>query len=464
MAALAIVATQEITMTAADRFDLTEGSILKKIILVAAPIMGTQFLQMAYNLTDIFWLGRVGSFAVAASGAAGMYMWLSMGFLLIGRMGAEIGVAQSIGRRDESAAMGFLRNALFVNLVLGALCASAFIFAPRLLAGFFPLEEKDILEDAAAYLRIIGFGIIPSFITGVIAGAYNAAGNSRTPFVLNSAGLICNVVLDPLFIFPLGMGIRGAAYATILSQLLVCVLMIIALKRFKNRPFNEFRVFSRLDGKITTAIFKFAVPIALESLAFCLLTMLSQRIEARFGAAAFATGRIGAQIESLTWLIGGGFSSALVAFVGQNYGAGKTERIDRGVKFSLILMGAWGIIIVIFFLVLGKHIFYIFLPDAEIVELGKHYLWIVSAAQIPMNLEAVWSGTFKGKGKTIPPSLVSIVANILKPVLGLILSRTDLGLYGVWAGIAVGDALRGVGLFIWHEFSRAKKSNGDFAA
>ncbi|MDR1250069.1 MAG: MATE family efflux transporter [Treponema sp.] len=445
-------------MTTAGRFDLTEGNILKKIILVAAPIMGTQFLQMAYNLTDIFWLGRVGSFAVAASGAAGMYMWLSMGFLLIGRMGAEIGVAQNIGRRDESAAMGFLRNALFVNLLLGALCASAFIVAPRLLAGFFPLEEKEILADAAAYLRIVGFGMIPSFITGVIAGAYNAAGNSHTPFVLNSIGLVCNVVLDPLFIFVLGMGIRGAAYATILAQLVVCVLMIIALKGFKNRPFKEFRFFSRLDSKIITTIFKLAVPIALESLAFCLLTMFSQRIEARFGAAAFATGRIGAQIESLTWLIGGGFSSALVAFVGQNYGAGKTERINKGVQFSLMLMGAWGAVIVVFFLILGKYIFYIFLPDPEIVELGKYYLWIVSAAQIPMNLEAVWSGTFKGKGKTIPPSLVSIMANILKPVLAFVLSRTTLGVYGVWAAIAAGDALRGLCLFIWHEFSKRPRS------
>jgi putative MATE family efflux protein len=441
------------------RLDLTEGSILKKIVLVAAPIMGTQFLQMAYNLTDIFWLGRVGSFAVAASGAAGMYMWLSMGFLLVGRMGAEIGVAQNIGRRDENAAMGFLRNALFVNLLLGALCATAFIAAPRLLVSFFPLEEKEILGDAAAYLRIVGFGMIPSFITGVIAGAYNAAGNSHTPFVLNSAGLICNVILDPVFIFILGMGIRGAAYATILSQLIVCVLMVLALKGFKNRPFKEFRIFSTLDSKIITTIFRLAVPIALESLAFCLLTMLSQRVEARFGAAAFATGRIGAQIESLTWLIGGGFSSALVAFVGQNYGAGKTERINRGVQFSLALMAAWGAVIVIFFVLLGKHIFYIFLPDSAIAELGKYYLWIVAAAQIPMNLEAVWSGTFKGKGKTIPPSLVSILANVLKPVLALVLSRTTLGVYGVWVAIAAGDALRGAGLFVWYEVS-GRRSGG----
>jgi putative MATE family efflux protein len=283
-----------------DNIDLTKGGILKKIILVAAPIMGTQFLQMAYNLTDMFWLGRVGSFAVAASGAAGMYMWLSMGFMIIGRMGAEIGVAQSLGKGDKNAAIDFLRNALFINLLLGVFCAAAFIIAAHPLVSFFPLEETYILDDAAAYLRIIGFGIIPMFITGVVTGAFNASGNSRTHFILNSVGLVCNVILDPFCILTLGMGIRGAAYATAFSQLLVCVLMLIAIKRFKDRPFEYFRFRFNPDKEKMAIILKWAVPIGLESLLFCFLSMLSQRIEARFGAAAFATGKIGGQIESLS--------------------------------------------------------------------------------------------------------------------------------------------------------------------
>jgi putative MATE family efflux protein len=449
-----------------DRFDLTEGSILKKIILVAAPIMGTQFLQMAYNLTDMFWLGRVGSFAVAASGAAGMYMWLAMSFLLIGRMGAEIGIAQSFGRGDKNSAIDFLRNALFINLLLGAFCTGSFVFAARPLISFFPLEETAVLDDAAAYLRIVGFGVIPMFITGVVSGAFNAAGNSRTPFILNSVGLVCNVILDPFCILTLDMGIRGAAYATVFSQMVVCALLLIAVKRFKGRPFEDFCFRCKPDKEKIAIILKWGVPVGLESLLFCFLSMLSQRIEARFGAAAFATGKIGGQIESLSWLIGGGFASAMVAFVGQNYGAGKTERISRAVKLSLSLMGIWGTMIVVLFCTAGKYIFLVFLPDSQIAELGRRYLWIVAAAQIPMNLEAVWSGTFKGKGKTIPPSLVSVAANVMKPVLGLILSQTSLGVYGVWAGIAVGDVLRGLCLFIWYQISevRRMKIHNSFAA
>jgi putative MATE family efflux protein len=433
-----------------DTFNLTEGSILQKIIVIAVPIMGTQFLQMAYNLTDMFWLGRVGSHAIAASGAAGMYMWLSMGFLLIGRMGAEIGVAQSLGKGDQTAALNFSRNSLCINLFLGILYGLVLIVAAQPLASFFPVGDKTVVNNAAAYLRIIGFGIVPAFMTGVISGTFYASGNSRTPFLLNGAGLFCNVILDPLCIMVFGMGIRGAAYATVFSQSLVALLMITAIKRFKNRPFENYPIRFRPEIKKIQAILKWSVPIGLESLFFCFLSMLCSRMQARFGAAAMAAERIGSQMESLTWLIGAGFGSALVAFIGQNYGAEKWDRIRKGVKLSLALMGGWGALIVVFFCTAGKQIFYIFLPDPNVAELGKRYLWILAICQIPMNMEAVFSGAFKGRGRTMPPSVASIVCNALKPIIAFFLSRTELGLYGVWAGIAAGDTLRGIWLGIWH--------------
>jgi Na+-driven multidrug efflux pump len=241
---------------------------------------------------------------------------------------------------------------------------------------------------------------------------------------------------------------------------MVACLMILAIKRSRNRPFETYRFRFRPERKKIVMILKWAVPISLESLVFCFLSMLCSRMEARFGAGAMAAGRIGATTESLTWMIGGGFGSALVAFIGQNYGAGKTERINRAVKLSLLLMGIWGALIVIFFYTAGKQVFYIFLPDREIAELGKYYLWILAACQLPMNLEAVCSGVFKGRGRTIPPSLVSIVANALKPILAWFLSRTSLGLFGVWAGISAGDTLRGIALIIWFAIDekRAKKA------
>lgn len=433
-----------------EQYSLTQGGVFKKLLMVAVPIMGTQALQMAYNITDMFWLGRVGSVAVAASGAAGMYMWLSFGFLIIGKMGAEIGISQAIGKGDHGEALVCFRHSLYISAALGLFCALGMILGSRVLAAFFPFREPALAEETAAYLGIIGWGMFPSFVSGVIASAFTATGNSRTPFILSAAGLVCNALLDPVCILVLGWGIRGAAAATVLSQLLVFVLMITGVVRFRDRPFETCLFLGRIDLRRLVQILKWALPIGLESLLFCFLSMLCSRIEARFGAKVMAAGRIGSQIESMSWLIGGGFGSALVIFVGQNFGAGKPERIHRGIRISAAVMGVWGVLVGAVLCVAGQFVFSIFLPDPEIARLGRYYCFIAAAAQIPMNLEAVWSGGFKGTGRTLPPALVSITANALKPVLAALLSRTSLGLFGVWAGVSCAAMIRGLWLGLWY--------------
>jgi putative MATE family efflux protein len=440
-----------------DKYNLTEGGILKKLLVVSLPIMGTQFLQMAYNLTDMFWLGRVGSEAVAASGAAGMYMWLAMGFMLIGRMGAEIGVAQSLGRGDKKSALGFSQNAMFIALVLGLICSFCMIVFKKPLIGFFMFREASVARDAADYLFIVGFANTAVFITAVIIGTFNASGNSKTPFFLNGIGLVCNVILDPLFIFVFRMGVIGAAVATVISQFVVCALMITAIIFFKDRPFEWYSIKIRPDLKKIIFILKWAVPLGLESLLFCFLSMVTSRFEVSFGANAVATSKVGSQIESLSWLIGGGFGSALVAFIGQNYGAEKWDRIRRGVRISAQLMAVWGIFVTLFLWFAGRYVFAFFLPAPELVELGIPYLRILAFAQLPMNIEAVGAGAFKGTGRTLQPSFVSVVTNLLKPVLAYFLSRTGLGLFGIWIGISVTTFIRGAWVCIWYWLDVKKK-------
>ncbi|MDR2102071.1 MAG: MATE family efflux transporter [Treponema sp.] len=435
------------------KYSLTEGGILRKLLLIAVPIMGTQFLQMAYNLTDMFWLGRVGSDAVAASGAAGMYMWLSFGFILIGRMGAEIGVAQSLGRGDRQAARSFSQNAMVIALVLGLAFGLTLILFKRELAAFFGFREPQVAEDASVYLSIVGFSVPITFISAVVVGTYNAAGNSRTPFLLNALGLAANVILDPLFILGLGMGVRGAAAATVISQMIAGILMIIAIILFPDRPFDRYSFRLRPDKKKILLILKWAIPIGLESILFCFLSMVTSRIEASFGANVVAASKVGSQIESLSWLIGGGFGSALVVFIGQNYGAGKAERIRRGVRISAAAMALWGILVSLFLFFAGGFVFSLFLPGPELQKLGVPYLRILAFCQLFMNLEAVGAGAFKGTGRTIPPSLASIISNIIKPVLALILSKTSLGLYGIWVAVCATAVLRGVWICLWYALS-----------
>jgi putative MATE family efflux protein len=438
------------------KYNLTEGGILKKLLLVAVPIMGTHLMQMAYNLADLFWLGRLGSDAVAAAGAGGMYLWLSFGFLLIGRMGAEIGVAQHLGKGDKKAAEAFSQNAILVALVLGLLFGCAMVFFNRQMIGFFNFREEHVVEMARDYIFFTGLPIPLVFVTSVIAGTFNASGNSRTPFITNSIGLALNITLDPIFIFTLGLGVKGAAMATVVAQTISCSMLIIALYTSKQRPFPKFTIRFRPELNKIITMLKWSVPIGLESILFCFLSMLCARIEASFGADAVAVARIGTQIESLSWLIGGGFGSALVAFIGQNYGAGKWDRINRGVKISAGVMAIWGSLVTLLFFTLGPAIFRIFLPDPNLYTMARGFLFILAFCQLSMNLEAVASGAFRGTGRTIPPSLVSIVTNGIRPVLALILSQTSLGIYGVWIAVSITAVMRGAGICIWYYISAKK--------
>ena len=282
-------------------YDLTEGGILRKLLLVAVPIMGTSFMQMAYNLTDMFWLGQgVSSEAVAASGASGMYLWLSFGFILIGRMGAEIAVAQSIGRGDKKTALAFSQNAILIALAMGFLFGLAMVAGNRYLIGFFNFREDNVAAMGRDYLLITGIPMPLVFTASVATGSFNASGNSRTPFIINGIGLAANVILDPVFIFILQMGVKGAAIATLIAEGISCSVMLAALFVTKHRPFERYSFRFRPDISKIIKMLKLSLPIGVESLLFCFLTMICSRIEAGFGAHAVAVGKIGSQIESLT--------------------------------------------------------------------------------------------------------------------------------------------------------------------
>ncbi|MDR1972840.1 MAG: MATE family efflux transporter [Treponema sp.] len=443
-----------------DYNSLTDGGIIKKLLTLAAPIIASNLMQMAYNLTDMFWLARLGPHAVAASGAAGMYMWLSMGFLLIGRMGTEIGVSQSLGRGDKKAALGYFRNSLAIAAAAGLVYGLLLLIFREPCIGFFRFREEQVTSDAVVYLSIVAAFMPMNFAMAVLGGAFTAAGDPRTPFIAMAIGIAANVILDPLFILVLDLGVAGAAAATVISQCLVLLTVLIGYFGMGIKPFAGFR----LDGPIEKAkiaqIFKWSTPIALENIFFCFLSMITSRIEAGFGANAVAVSRIGSQVESLSWLVGAGFGSALVVFIGQNYGAGKEARIRAVIKLSAFIMTGWGLLVTAFLWFVGSYVFALFFPGPELLGLGTSYLRILAFCQLSMNIEAVGSGAFKGRGNTIPPSIVVIATNALKPVLAWLLSRTGLGLYGVWVGVVISANLRGVWMNLWYLVHSRKRGEG----
>jgi len=439
------------------KHNLTEGPIFGKLISLATPLMGGMLMQMLYNLTDMFWLGRLGSEAVAAAGTAGLLMWMSFAFASFGRMGGEIGVSQSLGRGDEESAKNYARTALTLGLGLGVMYGLILLFGRVFLIGFFDIDDPTVVRYAENYISITGLAMPLFFIGGAGMGIYSGSGNTKTPFYIQAFGIILNVILSPIFIFPLGMGVTGAAIATVIAQSITVTIFICHMKFSKNKPFKDHRLFGITDKKTLKQIFKWVLPIAIESFLFTFLTMLISRFVAQFGTGAMATQRIGSQIESLSWLIAGGFASAVSAFTGQNFGAGKWTRIREGYKISVIIMATWGVITTAVLFFAGGPLFAIFLPgEPEVIAMGANYMRILAAAQVLGCLEGITAGTFRGLGKTVPPSVVSASSNFMRMIAAFFLARTAMGLDGIWWALTLGAMLRGAWIFIWFKFYSRK--------
>jgi len=452
-------------MSRTNKYNLVEGSIVNKLFFVAGPIIITQVFQMAYNLTDMFWLGRLSSDAVAASGTAGLFLWLSMAFFLFGRMGAEIGVSQNLGRGDKDTARTFAQSSIVVAIALGIIIATIFIVFYELFIGFFGIQESHVERDAGEYLAIVSLGVPFVFTSAAVTGIFNGAGNSRMSLLINGFGFILNMVIDPLLIFSAGLGIHGAAVASVIAQSLTAGLAIYVLKRSKNRPFETIKLMVKPNFQGIKQIFVWVTPVSLESFIFTTLTMMLTPLVANYGAGALATVRVGSQIESLTWLIAGGYAAALTAFTGQNFGAVKWTRINKGYKISTVMMSVWGLLVALLLYFGGGVLYRVFIPDdPEVIAMGIHYLQVLAFVQIPACLEGVAAGLFRGMGKTVPPSIASIISNVMRVVLAYIfVAFTDLGLTGIWVAVAISASMRGIWIFIWYMFfsRRIPKTDGE---
>ena len=321
--------------------NLTQGPILRQLFTLAMPIMATSFIQMAYSLTDMAWVGRLGSEAIAAVGSVGILTWMSTAIALLNKVGAEVNVGQAIGAQDEQAARSFASNnitlALLISVLWGALL---FIFA-RPIIGIYELQPH--IEDMAVeYLRIVSTALPFVFLSTAFTGTFNAAGRSNIPFSINGIGLITNIILDPLFIFGLEWGTTGAAIATWLAEAIVCFLFVYELKK-KKILWDNFIFFTRLKKQYAVRIIKIGLPVATFNTLFAFVNMFLGRTASEqgghLGLMALTTG---GQIEAITWNTSQGFATALSAFVAQNYAARQVTRVLKAYHTTLWMTFIFG--------------------------------------------------------------------------------------------------------------------------
>ena len=446
--------------------DLTSGPILKNLAELALPIMISSMLGTAYNITDMAWIGLLGAKAVAGVGVGGMYVWLSQGIAALPRMGGQVNVAQSCGRKNYEQARSYAACSLQITVLFGLLFAAVCILFIRPLLGFFHLTDAETYSAARSYTLITCGLILFPFLNLTLTGLSTAQGDSRTPLLANFVGLAGNMLLDPLLILGIGpfprLEVTGAAIATVSSQILVFLILVLRIRcsRLESNILQHLHLLSRFSKEYYEPIFRIGFPTAIQSSIYCMISMVLTRMVSSYGAAAIAVQRVGGQIESVSWNTADGFASALNAFVAQNYGARKKDRIRKGYSLSFRILVIWGLLVTSAFVFLPGPIAGLFFHEKEALAIAVNYLIIIGFSETFMSVELMTIGALSGLGRTRLCSLISVILTGARIPLTMLLTWAGMGLNGIWWALTVSSVVKGIIFTLtFHHISRRLPEN-----
>ena len=444
--------------------NLTKGPILKTLTKLAIPIMASSFLGTLYNITDMAWIGLLGSKAVAGVGVGGMFTWLSQGLAAMARMGGQVQVAQCIGRGERDRAHGFAQAAVQLATLMGMAYAVLSLVFTRQMVAFFQLTDPEAQTAALSYTKIACGLIVFSFLTLTMTGLYTAQGDSKTPFLANLIGLVTNMILDPVLILGPGpfpkLGVVGAAIATVTAQAIVMMMILGVLIQKKENVLKGIRLTAKIPKEYLGGLCRIGIPTAIQGMAYCAISMVLTRMVSAYGAEAVATQRVGGQIESISWNTADGFAAALNAFIAQNYGAGKMERVRKGYRASLWTVGIWGLLISFVFICFPQTIADIFFHEPKAVATAVAYLVIIGFSEAFMCVELTTVGALSGLGRTRLCSIISITFTSARIPLAIILGGLT-GLSGIWWALSVTSIVKGIIFtctFLWITRKRQVKN------
>ena len=428
--------------------NLTKGPILKTLTKLAIPIMASSFLGTLYNITDMAWIGLLGSKAVAGVGVGGMFTWLSQGLAAMARMGGQVQVAQCIGRGERDRAHGFAQAAVQLAALMGMAYAVISLVFTRQMVAFFRLTDPEAQTAALSYTKIACGLIVFSFLTLTMTGLYTAQGDSKTPFLANLIGLVTNMILDPVLILGPGpfpkLGVVGAAIATVTAQAIVMTMMILGvIIQKKENVLKGIHLTAKIPREYLSGLCRIGIPTAIQGMAYCAISMVLTRMVSAYGAEAVATQRVGGQIESISWNTADGFAAALNAFIAQNYGAGKMDRVRKGYRASLWTVGIWGLLISFVFICFPQTIADIFFHEPKAVATAVGYLVIIGFSEAFMCVELTTVGALSGLGRTRLCSIISITFTSARIPLAIILGGL-IGLSGIWWALSVTSIVKGI--------------------
>ena len=388
---------------------MTEGSIAKSILLFAVPLILGNLLQQLYNTADSIIVGNfVGANALAAVGSSGSPIYLLIGFSQGVAVGAGVVVAQYLGAKDRFDTQQAVHTALAISVVMGLVLTIGGVACGRALLEWMN-TPAEVLDDAVTYIRIYFGGVLFSVVYNMIAGILNAAGNSRRSLIYLAYASVTNIVLDLVFIVGLKMGVAGAAIATDISQLVSCVLSLNFLLKVE----DDYRVRLReirLHKKMALRIIRVGLPTGIQNMVISFSNVLVQSSVNSYGAAAMAGFAAYMKIDGFNILPVSSISMAATTFVGQNYGAGRMDRVKKSVWVTLV-MGLCYTLVTGALLLMGQDaILRLFTSEEAVIAFGKTAMRWFCPFYFLLSILHGLAGAVRGTGASVPPMVVLLVS------------------------------------------------------
>ena len=387
--------------------DITQGSIWKNLLLYFFPIWFGSIFQQLYTTIDAVIVGRyVGTEALAAlGGTSSLLVDLLVGFFIGASAGAGVVISHLFGAKDDKRLKYAVRTSMKLAVAAGfLLMIVGFFMAP--VAMEWMNTPADVLLGATLYLRVYFMGVIPSLIYNMGSGILRAVGDAKRPLYYLVFTTIVNIILDLLFVAYLDMGIFGAALATILSQFVSAALVLKTLLRTNESYRLELRKCEKYR-EILIQILKIGLPAGCQYTMYTVSNIIIQTQINALGTSVVAAWTAINKLEGMFWLTMGSFGTTIMTFTGQNYGAGKMDRVRKGFYVGLVLSIGLTIGICAPILIYAWDLVHIFSKDPEVIQLGVDFIYFLIPTYCTYTGTELFGGIIKGKGNSFAPMIIT---------------------------------------------------------
>ena len=393
------------------KLDMLNGSLWNKIPQFALPVAATAILEQLFNASDIAVVGNfsgaASTIAVAAVGANSFVISLVVNFFIGIALGANVVIANAIGREDEGDVHRAVHTAVVVSVLGGVLVT---IFG-ELISGVVLRSlnvPEEVLPYALLYLRIYLLGMPVILLYNFEAAIFRSIGDTRVPLQTLAFSGILNVLLNLFFVIVLHMTVNGVATATVISNAISSVLLFVRLRRSDKAIHLDWKEL-RIDRKSLQKILQIGFPAGIQSAVFSISNIVIQSAINSLGTVVMAASSAAFNIEVIAYDVLSSFSQACTTFVGQNYGAGKLERCRKTLVLCLVEDTVASGLAIMLVLCSGRFLLSLFNQDSEVISIGYTRLMVVFTAYFFSMLYEVMSGYLRGFGISLVPALLTML-------------------------------------------------------